>query len=263
MSTEKKKCILLVEDEAIIAMSQKIFLEKYGYKVLTINTGEKAVGIFKKENELELVIIPESIKTPLEKIGYTVLIAPNANKAIDIINENNDIDLVLMDIDLGKGIDGTQAAEEIQKIRDIPIVFLSSHTEPDIVKKTESITSYGYVVKNSSITVLDASIKMAFKLYYANKKMEAELNKKRQIEKFLHDSEIKYRRLFETSKEGILILDVETGIILDVNPFLINLLGYSYKTFLGKTIWDNGILKDIIGNKDKFIELQKNKYVPI
>ena len=69
---------------------------------------------------------------------------------------------------MGQGIDGTQAAQEILKTDDIPIVFLSSHTEPEMVEKTEKITSYGYVVKNTGITVLTASIKMAFKLHSAN-----------------------------------------------------------------------------------------------
>jgi len=80
-------------------------------------------------------------------------------------------------------------------------------------------------------------------------------------EKMLIESEIKYRRLFETAKDGILILDAETGMIVDVNPFLIELLGYSFESFLNKTIWDVGFFKDIIKNKDKFLELQENKYV--
>ena len=77
------------------------------------------------------------------------------------------IDLILMDINLGNGMDGTDAAAIILKDHDLPVVFLSSHMEPEVVAKTEKITSYGYVVKNSSITVLDASIKMAFKLFEA------------------------------------------------------------------------------------------------
>lgn len=67
-------------------------------------------------------------------------------------------------------MDGTQAAEEILKHKDIPVLFLSSHAEPEIVEKTEKITSYGYVVKDSGITVLDASIKMAFKLHEATER---------------------------------------------------------------------------------------------
>ena len=128
-----EKTILLVEDEAITAKLEKQQLEKYGYTVRHINNGEKAIE--------------------------TVLI------------DNTHVDLILMDIDLGSGIDGTQAAEEILKRKDIPIVFLSSHSESEIVEKTEKITSYGYVVKNSGIVVLDASIKMAFKLFKANKKV--------------------------------------------------------------------------------------------
>ena len=50
-------------------------------------------------------------------------------------------------------------------------------------------------------------------------------------------SELRYRRLFETAKDGILILDAETGMVVDVNPFLIQLLGLSREAFLGKAIW--------------------------
>ena len=255
-----KQTILLVEDEAIVALSQKMFLEKYGYKVLTTNTGEKAIEILNTDSQIEIALLPGSVKAPLEKFGYQVIVAASAEKAVALFDENVDIDLVLMDIDLGSGMDGTQAAEIILGRRDIPILFLSSHTEPSIVSKTEKITSYGYVVKNSSITVLDASIKMAFKLFEANMKLKNELADRKRMDEKLSVSETRYRRLFETTKEGILILDAKTGMIIDVNPFLINLLGYSYELFMGKTIWDIGFMKDVIGNKEKFLELKKNKY---
>lgn len=262
MRDENQKLILLVEDELLIAMVQKKFLEQYGYKVITIDTGEKAIQILKKDEDVaQLVMLPDSKKVPLENFGYKVILANTADQAVNAFKENDSIDLVLMDIDLGKGIDGTQTAEIILKHRDIPIVFLSSHMEPEVVEKTEKITSYGYVVKNSSITVLDASIKMAFKLFDANKKIQIELYERKKADEMLRASETKYRLFFETTKEGILILDAETGMILDVNPFLLNLLGYSYDLLMGKTIWDIGFLKDIVGNKDKFLELQQNKYV--
>jgi len=260
MSDVKKKTILLVEDEAIIAMSQKMFLEKYGYKVMTIDTGEKAVEIMKQDADIEIAFLPDSKKIPLERFGYQVILAHSAEKAVELFSADDRIDLVLMDIDLGQGMDGTQAAQIILNRREIPILFLSSHTEPEIVSKTENITSYGYVVKNSSITVLDASIKMAFKLFEANKKLRNELQERKRIDERLLASETRYRRLFETTQEGILILDAETGMIVDVNPFLINLLGYSHELFMGKTIWDLGFLKDIIGNQEKFLELKEKRY---
>lgn len=88
-----------------------------------------------------------------------------------------------------------------------------------------------------------------------------DITERKIAEEMLLTSEIKYRRLFETAKDGILILDAETGMIVDVNPFLVELLGYSFESFLNKTIWDVGFFKDIIKNKDKFLELQENKYV--
>ena len=77
----------------------------------------------------------------------------------------------------------------------------------------------------------------------------------------LQASEIQYRRLFEAAQDGILMLDAETGDVLDVNPFLINILGYSKKHIQSKRIWEMGFLHDTIGNKDKFLELQQKKYV--
>jgi len=77
----------------------------------------------------------------------------------------------------------------------------------------------------------------------------------------LRASEVRYRRLFESAKDGILILDAETGMVVDVNPFLVELLGYSREAFLGKKIWELGFLKDIIANQDSFTELQQKGYV--
>ncbi len=79
--------------------------------------------------------------------------------------------------------------------------------------------------------------------------------------KSLKDSEIRYRRLFEAAQDGILILDAETGAITDVNPFLINLLGYSREEFLSKKLWEVGAFKDIKASKQAFKALQENEYV--
>src|SRR6056297_3215741 len=138
-----KKKILLVEDEALLAMAKQQELARYNYETSHVTTGEKSVDL--------------------------------------VCNQNEPIDLILMDIDLGRGIDGTEAARQILEYKEVPIVFLSSHEEPEIVEKTEAITSYGYVVKSSSITVVDASVKMAFKLYNARKReqqKEADLHKR-------------------------------------------------------------------------------------
>ncbi len=145
MSVQSPKTILLVDDEIINASVTSKIIKSFGYNVVNANTGEEAVDIFKK---------------------------------------SNNIDLILMDIDLGSGIDGTEAAVIILKDHDVPVLFLSSHTEAEIVEKTEKITSYGYVVKGCGVTVLHASIKMAFKLFEALKK---EKIKEQALRKSEHD----------------------------------------------------------------------------
>ncbi len=91
---------------------------------------------------------------------------------------------------------------------------------------------------------------------------EAEIkNKHKQAEELLNASEVRYRRLFESAKDGILILDCDTGTIIDVNPFLIDLLGYSREQFIEKAVWELGPFKDIIPNRNKFLELQRQEYI--
>ncbi len=74
-------------------------------------------------------------------------------------------------------------------------------------------------------------------------------------------SELSYRRLFEAAKDGILILDVDTGRINDVNPFLVELLGFSHSEMVGKTVGELSPFKDIESNQAMLERLQEHGYV--
>jgi PAS domain S-box-containing protein len=118
--------ILLVEDEALIALDEAAMLEKNGFTVISAYTGEKAVELAKTEK----------------------------------------IDFVLMDIDLGKDkMDGTETAELILQDRDLPIVFCTNHNEKETVERVKGITRYGYVLKNSGDAVIIEAIQTAFELH--------------------------------------------------------------------------------------------------
>lgn len=88
-----------------------------------------------------------------------------------------------------------------------------------------------------------------------------DITEKKYLEDKLSGSEMQYRRLFETAKDGILILDVKSGKIEDVNPFLMEMLGYSRFDFLGKELWEIGVFKNINESKSASIELQNKKYI--
>lgn len=197
MGNEKSKSILLVEDEGLIAMAEKQQLEKYGYCVHHAISGEAAV------------------------------------KAI--MDGTVQADLILMDIDLGDGMDGTQAAELLLSHKDIPILFLSSHSDRAIVAKTEKISSYGYVVKNSGIVVLDASIKMAFKLF------DSKIQEQKK-EASLQQSEEKYRILFNSGIDfqamHLLKEDGTPGNFLEVSDATCRILGYTKEEMLRMSLSD-------------------------
>jgi PAS domain S-box-containing protein len=188
MSNRAPQKLLLVEDEAIIALAEKKTLESFGFEVILAMNGEESV-----------------------------VLADTAQG----------IDLVLMDINLGRGIDGTEAAARILERHDLPVVFLTSHTEREVVNKTESISSYGYIVKNSGDLVLLASIKMAFKLYESKRNEMAKA-------KALERSEAKYRQLIENSNDIIYTLTPE-GVFTYVSPSWTNVLGHPIEMVLGRS----------------------------
>ena len=90
---------------------------------------------------------------------------------------------------------------------------------------------------------------------------ESDIAERMRIQEALKVSEIRYRRVFETAKDGILILDADTGRITDANPFLQELLGYSRGELLGKMLWEIGPFRDIKASRGAFRRLQRKEYI--
>jgi PAS domain S-box-containing protein len=81
------------------------------------------------------------------------------------------------------------------------------------------------------------------------------------LELALEVSELRYRRLFETAQDGILILDADTGKIIDVNPFLLDLLDYPFESIVGLQLWEIGLFEDIAANQAAFEKLRTDEYI--
>jgi PAS domain S-box-containing protein len=111
------------------------------------------------------------------------------------------------------------------------------------------------------LTVISKGAPLNFQNQPAVLILFADITDRKQAEEELNATETRYRRLFETAQDGILILDAETGQIVEVNPFLIAFLGFSREQFLGKKIWEIGLFKDIVANKDNFEELQQKESI--
>ena len=87
-----------------------------------------------------------------------------------------------------------------------------------------------------------------------------DITERKRLQDALQHSETRFRRLFETAQDGILILDAGTGQINEVNKFLIDMLGYSREEFLGKKLWEFGAFMDVDKSKVAFAELQSKGY---
>ena len=147
--------VLYVEDEAIIALSQRRILERHGFTVVHATSGEQAVTMARTHPEIGLVI---------------------------------------MDIDLGPGIDGTEAAEQILAERDLPLIFLTSHSSREYVERVKAISNYGYVIKNSGEFVLIQTIESAFALHDALTSSRALAGRNEEILKAIPDMVIVFNR---------------------------------------------------------------------
>jgi PAS domain S-box-containing protein len=88
-----------------------------------------------------------------------------------------------------------------------------------------------------------------------------EVTESKQANAALRKSEQCYRRLFETAKDGILILHTVSGKIMDANPFMTQLLGYEFEEFVGKELWEIGLFDDKKANQAAFAILQEKSYI--
>ncbi len=136
---------------------------------------------------------------------------------------------------------------------DVPFIIASGEIDLNLAVSLMRSGADDYVQKRDMSRVIPA-IERALR--------EAKMRRAgEEMKGALEVSERRYRRLFETAQDGILILDPVTGQVLDVNPFLLKLLDYSREEVVGKTLWELGAFKDTDLSKAAFRELQGKGYV--
>ncbi len=162
-------------------------------------------------------------------------------------------DLILSDYALPQ-FDGLRAFALMRdRGLDIPFILVSGTVGEEVAVEAMRMGVTDYLLKDR-LGRLGAAVSRALEL--------AQLRRERRLaEERLNHSENRYRRLFESAKDGILILNAETGLVEDVNPFLTELLSYSKEQVLQKRVWELGFFRHLIASQEKFRELQQNEYV--
>lgn len=219
--------ILIVEDEPIVALDEKKQVEGFGYKVLDlVTTGKEAVAVIEK-------------KQP---------------------------DLVLIDINLEGNMDGIEVAAIIRERFDIPVLFVTAHSEVDTLQRAKITIPYAYLIKPYREKDLKVAIEMAFyksnverelrqyrdhleelvkertsRLKKANEKLKKEIGERKRAEENLRESRENYRNLFENNPVGI-YRTAPDGRILMANPAFVRMLGYSSVKQMAKINLEKGEL---------------------
>lgn len=182
MAKNRPDTILLVEDDRIVALAETRLLENHGYRVLAAGTGEEAVRVARSKAE---------------------------------------VDMALVDIELGRGIDGPETAKRLLQARSIPIVFLTGYIEQTVVKRVADITHYGYVVKDTGDFVLLQTIEMAYRLFDSQRRARTEKEN--------------LRVTLESVSEAVITTSGDTT-ILSCNSGVTTHFGYKQEELLGKRI---------------------------
>jgi PAS domain S-box-containing protein len=186
----KKTKILIIEDDALIARDlEKILLSLGSSVTKMITTG---VGIVSK-----------------------------------IVEENPD--LILMDIMFQDKLRGIDIARRVRKLEDIPVVYLTAHSEKSIIKRAKITVPYGYLLKPVGEKELEIAIEMALYRHHIEKKY------KKKMKKALLESESRYRQLVENINEGI-VMQNKKSTITYANQRFLDMLGYSEEEVVGKPI---------------------------
>lgn len=179
-----------------------------------------ATRIFVVEDEK--IIAMEICKT-LDRMGYhAVGHVARGEEAIEFL-EHESVDLVLLDIQLDGQLDGIETAEILAQRFDVPFIFLTANADEETIQRAKRSSPYSYLVKPIDFRDLHTAIQIALHKYASELRIK--------------QSEIKYRRVFERSNDGMIIFNTE-GHILDCNTRAHTMLGYGREAFMQWTMHD-------------------------
>ncbi len=203
-----------------------------------------------EDSEDDAALLLRALRREGYEVVYKIVDTPAAMRAA---LESKQWDVITSDHAMPH-FSAPEALELAKKLYpEIPFIIVSGEIDLNVAVSLMKHGAQDYIQKTELSRLVPA---IRRELDEAKMRREHE-----QIKDALEISENRYRRLFETAQDGILILDADTGQIQDVNPFLIEMLGYLKEEFLGKNLWEIGVFKDIEESKDIFLKLQKEGYV--
>jgi PAS domain S-box-containing protein len=190
-------------------------------------------------------------KSSLEVPGVmTVTTSLSSREALKEM-ETNTFDVIVSDYQM-PGMNGIELLREVRAAHPgLPFILYTGKGRKEVIIEALNSGADFYLQKNSEPKIQFAELKdTIFKAVKIGELWQA-----------LHDSELRYRRLFETAQEGILILDAESGAIIDANPFLLTLIEYTRDEIIGRKLWEIGFIRDKALAEQAAVDLKRTGYI--
>jgi PAS domain S-box-containing protein len=162
-------------------------------------------------------------------------------------------DLIISDHALPQFSGPAALALTLELTPDVPFIIVSGEIDINVAVTLIHAGARDYVQKRELVRLVPVIHRVLLEREVRSDKLLAD--------QALIASEAQYRGLFESARDGILIVDAGTGQIQDVNPFLLDLLGFSREEYLGKKLWEVAAFQDSAASKSAFLELQQRGYI--
>jgi PAS domain S-box-containing protein len=221
----------------------------------------KLVKPEQKRDQPLRVLIVEDVKSDvtllllaLREGGFEVTYEAVANQAaMRVALQHHQWDLITSDYGMPQFSGPAALALTLELSPDVPFIIVSGEIDINVAVGLMHAGARDYVQKAELIRLVPVVQRVLHDRGVRNDKVLAD--------QALIASEAQYRRLFESAQDGILIVEAETGQIQDVNPFLLDLLGFSREEYLGKKLWEIAAFQDSEASKSAFLELQQRGYI--
>lgn len=190
----------------------------------------------------DIVILDEILKK-----DYQVKAVTNGEAALKIARSENPPDLILLDVIMPEmdGFEVCRRLKEDSRGAMIPIIFLTAKVMAADEKLGFDLGAVDYIRKPIEPEIVRTRIKTHLE----------------QKDRLLRASEVRFRRLFETSMDGVMIVDASSGMVVDANPSMARILGLSQEYFLGKHISEFELITNMLSQNSCIPELRQGKYV--
>ena len=218
----------------------------------------KAVILIVDDQQTNILLLERILRGA----GYISVSSTQNPREVCELHRKNRYSLILLDLVM-PGMDGFQVMEGLKAIETgdcLPVLVITA--QPENKLRALRAGAKDFISKPFELAEVLMRVHNLIELRLLRLMPEVQTEEAgARSEQAIRASELSYRRLFEAAKDGILILDVDTGRITDVNPFLFRLLGFSRDEMVGKTVGELSPFKDIESNKVMLERLQKDGYV--